>query len=241
MRGVADLGDPDGLGGVAIAGHQLAELFEVINKRLNLGRGGIAIGMDIHDVEMIFAAGLIDALDVLEGNLRQAAEQDRQLRINPFDFLISRLEQDRVFGRAGVLTPELLEVRLVPDLPVAETVLVAGDDRADIAPPVVKMLDDRPGPGGVVIENRQDGDLRFDGQLHRLVEAGEIEGGTFGPLDAGPVEVRSGPANAGLVHPCELPGRDFVVIAAGDMGADAVGGNLGLGRNRKSNNHDPCR
>lgn len=177
--------------------------------------------MDVHDVEIRPGAGLERVLDIAERNPGGAAVKDGQLRIDLLDLFIGALQQRNIVRAARPVSPEAAAVLLVPDLPVPQVLRVTRHDPADVTAPRIGMPPGRSRPRNVVVENRQDADVRLFRERNELVEAAEIPGPLL-RLDAVPVEVGADPVDVRLVHALEFLRRD-IEFAAADMGADAVG------------------
>ena len=63
--------------------------------------------MDVHRVEILRAAVLIDLLDEVKGNARHAAEQDADAWVGAFGGLVGRAQDGDVLFGVGVASPEV--------------------------------------------------------------------------------------------------------------------------------------
>ena len=219
------LGDPNRLVADAVTLHQLPRQVDLVHKTV-LGSDrsqAVAVGVDIHHVERLARSGDETLLDELIGDPRGAAVDDLKIRINLMNDA-ARLDQE--FGvLLGVRfkEPELLQVRLVPDLPIADSILIARHGRSNKFSPGVEVFDHRTAPRGVVIENREHRQAVLIHLVQSRVDPREVPC----PLrifDDRPDKVGSNEADPRLADRL----KDFIEarIPEGDVGADPEGGVL---------------
>jgi hypothetical protein len=176
--------------------------------------------MDVHDVEPGPGARRVARLEVLPRDAVDTAEEHFQSWVDLADRLGRGPQHRDVALRRGLLAePE--HVRLVPDLPVPQSVVVAADDAPYVFAPQVEMVGHRSGPGDVVVEYRKDPDAGRLSLADGLIEVrkGPLAAAGF---DSTPVEIAPYPADAGGRHQRQFLGGHLGLARSCQMGRHAV-------------------
>ena len=187
--------------------------------------------MKAHDVEARLAVvhavqELVDrhvtdrVLRVGRRHRGKAGRQDRRQRVGRLDRDIGGVEHRRIAFGVGLRFPEIVEVGLVPDLPVPDVLggAVAGDRRG-AEPGIVGQVRRRAGPRGRhrprplrrEVQDRQHADPARGRRADDPVRFGPVEAGRTRRLHQAPVEVEAqrGAADRGHVVQC---GAELAVI-----------------------------
>ena len=219
----AVLGEPELPLGAVLAGH-LGDVLEVADEVALLGRG-LAIGVYGDGIAVLRGAHfekLVEELHpppVLERS-REAGHDDGAVGVAALGRLVADLHDVEELLRAGLRLPEDRDVRLVPDLPVLDHVLVAAGHLLDECRPGVELGLVDPAALGVV--GRRGCPLRREAQdAQRLDAVAEREARSPGRRRLGAAEV-------------EMIGRLVPEHGAfaleGPVGDEAAGGRVGFSR-----------
>ena len=119
--GPGDLGQVDRLAPVAAPAHRVAEELGGLHGALHRLREDLERG----DVEVALDPALVEHLDLLPGPLREARHHDLRARVEALHDVVRGAQQQRVGARVAVRpllrrVPVGGQVRLVPDLPLAQ-------------------------------------------------------------------------------------------------------------------------